>query len=85
MSIDLVLMLSVAVTGGLLAHALRLPPMVGFLLAGFVLAGLGVSLDIRCLEAWLGSRTRLLYGTALGLPWITTPGTSNRGGGARSL
>jgi predicted Kef-type K+ transport protein len=43
MSIDLVLMLSVAVTGGLLAHALRLPPMVGFLLAGFVLAGLGVT------------------------------------------
>ena len=43
MSIDLVLMLSVAVTGGLLAHALRLPPMVGFLLAGFVLAGLGVA------------------------------------------
>jgi predicted Kef-type K+ transport protein len=43
MSLDLVLMVSVAVAGGLLAHALRLPPMVGFLVAGFVLAGLGVS------------------------------------------
>ena len=42
MSLDLVLMLSVAVAGGLIAHALRLPPMVGFLLAGFALAGLGV-------------------------------------------
>lgn len=43
MSLDLVLMLSVAVTGGLLAHLLRLPPLVGFLVAGFVLAGLGVT------------------------------------------
>ena len=43
MSLDLVLMLSVAVAGGLLAHALRLPPLVGFLVAGFVLAGLGVT------------------------------------------
>lgn len=42
MSLDLVLMLSAATAGGLLAHVLRLPPMVGFLLAGFVLAGLGV-------------------------------------------
>ena len=42
MSIDLVLMLSAAAAGGLLAHAVRLPPMVGFLLAGFALAGLGV-------------------------------------------
>lgn len=43
MSLDLVLMLSVAVVGGLLAHVLRLPPMVGFLLAGFALAGLDVA------------------------------------------
>lgn len=43
MSLDLVLMLSVAVVGGLLAHLLRLPPLVGFLVAGFVLAGLGVT------------------------------------------
>ena len=43
MSLDLVLMLSVAVIGGLLAHLLRLPPLVGFLVAGFVLAGLGVT------------------------------------------
>ena len=42
MSLDLVLMLSVAAAGGLLAHVLRLPPMVGFLIAGFALAGLGV-------------------------------------------
>ncbi|MCY7399935.1 MAG: cation:proton antiporter [Nocardioides sp.] len=42
MSLDLVLMLSAAAAGGLLAHAARLPPMIGFLLAGFVLAGLGV-------------------------------------------
>ena len=43
MSLDLVLMLSAAVVGGLLAHLLRLPPLVGFLVAGFVLAGLGVT------------------------------------------
>ena len=42
MSHDLVLMLSVAAAGGVVVHALRLPPLVGFLVAGFVLAGLGV-------------------------------------------
>lgn len=42
MSIDLVLMLSLAAGGGLLAHAVRLPPMVGFLGAGFALAAMGV-------------------------------------------
>lgn len=42
MTLDLVLMLSLAAVGGLLAHAVRLPPMVGFLGAGFVLAGAGV-------------------------------------------
>ena len=42
MSHELVLMLSVATAGGLLGHALRLPPLVGFLVAGFVLAELGV-------------------------------------------
>ena len=42
MSLDLVLMLSLAAAGGVLAHVLRMPPMVGFLLAGFALAGLGV-------------------------------------------
>jgi len=34
----------------------------------------GVSLDRVSVEALLGSRTRLLYGVALGLPWIVTPG-----------
>lgn len=43
MSLELVLMMSAAAAGGLLAHVMRLPPMVGFLLAGFALAGLGVS------------------------------------------
>ncbi|NPC43202.1 cation:proton antiporter [Nocardioides sp. zg-1230] len=43
MSVDLVLMLSAAAAGGLLAHALRLPPMVGFLVAGFAMAGAGVT------------------------------------------
>jgi glutathione-regulated potassium-efflux system ancillary protein KefC len=38
----LVLLLAAAAGGGLLAHSLRLPPMVGFLLAGFALASLGV-------------------------------------------
>jgi len=42
MTLVLVLMMSAAAAGGLLAHVMRLPPMVGFLLAGFVLAGLGV-------------------------------------------
>ncbi len=43
MSLDLVLMLTAAACAGLLAHALRLPPLVGFLVAGFALAGLGVT------------------------------------------
>lgn len=42
MSFDLVLVLSLAAVGGLLAHAVRLPPMVGFLGAGFLLAGIGI-------------------------------------------
>ncbi len=42
MSYELLLMLSVAAAGGIVANALRLPPLVGFLVAGFVLAALGV-------------------------------------------
>jgi len=40
---ELVLLLAAAAGGGLLAHWVRLPPMVGFLVAGFVLAGLDVT------------------------------------------
>ncbi len=36
-------------------------------------ASVGVMLDRPCAEAELGSRTRLLYGAVLGLPWIVTP------------
>ncbi len=42
MSTDVILMLTLAALGGVLAPLLRLPPLVGFLVAGFVLAGLGV-------------------------------------------
>ncbi len=42
MSSDVLLMLTLALLGGLVAPLLRLPPLVGFLIAGFVLAGLGV-------------------------------------------
>ena len=37
-------------------------------------SAVGVSLDLDCLEAVLGSRTRLLHGLVCGLPWIVTPG-----------
>lgn len=36
-------------------------------------ADVGVCLDRVCLEAHLGSRTRVLYGASLGLPWILNP------------
>lgn len=38
-------------------------------------ATVGLSLDVGGLEPVLGSRTRLLYGLALGLPWVLTPGS----------
>ena len=43
MSADIALMLSVTVASGLLSAGLRLPPLVGFLAAGFALAGMGMS------------------------------------------
>lgn len=42
MAPELLLMLVITVTGGLAAAALRMPPLVGFLGAGFTLAALGV-------------------------------------------
>lgn len=38
---ELALFLAAAVVGGLLASAVRLPPMVGYLAAGFALGALG--------------------------------------------
>lgn len=38
-------------------------------------ATVGLSLDVLGLEPLLGSRTRLLYGLALELPWVLTPGS----------
>jgi glutathione-regulated potassium-efflux system ancillary protein KefC len=43
MSAELALMLAVTVTGGLLSAAIRMPPLVGFLGAGFALAAMGVA------------------------------------------
>lgn len=48
-------------------------------------ATVGLSLDRRGLEPYFGSRTRLLYGVTLNLPWVTTLGcelseTLERGG-----
>lgn len=36
-------------------------------------AAVGIMLDRPCVESILGSRTRLLYGAVLGLPWVLTP------------
>lgn len=67
MDADLVLLLAVPLACGLLVSAVRLPPLVGFLAAGFALSAIGVvPPDLLDTVADLGV-TLLLFGIGLKL------------------